>query len=77
MDNMLPLAVEAVKGVVKYSDNQEEIKSIREDALDRYVTEREAYKRYRATMVENGDPSQAALIEFAENPEEEDKEFKQ
>ena len=31
MDNPLPLAVEAVQGVVKYSDNQEEIKSIREN----------------------------------------------
>ena len=76
MDNPLPLAVEAVQGVVKYSDNQEEIKSIRENAFDRYVAEREAYERYRATMVANGDPSQAALIEFAENPEDEDKETK-
>ena len=57
MDNLLPLAVEAVQGVVKYSDNQEEIKSIRENAFDHYVAEREAYGRYRATMVENGDPS--------------------
>ena len=76
MDNLLPLEVEAVQGVVKHSDNQEEIKSIREDALDRYVAEREAYKRYRATMAANGDPSQAALIEFAENLEDEDKKSK-
>ena len=70
MDNPLPLAVEAVQGVVKYSDNQEEIKSMRENAFDRHVAEREAYERYLATMLENGDPSQAALIEFAENPED-------
>ena len=57
MDNPLPLAVEALQGVEKYSDNQEEIKSIRENAFDRYVAEREAYGRYCATMVENGDPS--------------------
>ena len=76
MDNPLPLAVKAVQGVVKYSDNQEEIKSIRENAFDRYVAEREAYERYRATMVANGDHSQAALIEFAENPKDEDKETK-
>ena len=57
MDNPLPLAVEALQGVEKYSDNQEEIKSIRENAFDHYVAEREAYGRYRATMVENGDPS--------------------
>ena len=44
--------------------------------LDRYVAEREAYERYRATMVANGDHSQAALIEFAENPKDEDKETK-
>ena len=60
MDNPLPLAVEAAQGVVKYSDNQEEIKSIREGALDRYVAEREAYERYRAALVANGDPGQAA-----------------
>ena len=50
MDNPLPLTVEAVQGVVKYSDNQEEIKSIRENAFDRYVAEREAYERYRAAL---------------------------
>ena len=76
MDNPLPLAVGAAQGVVKYSDKQEDIKSIREGALDRYLAEREAYERYRAALVANGDPSQAAVIEFAENPEDEDKETK-
>ncbi|MBG05931.1 MAG: hypothetical protein CMM59_17865 [Rhodospirillaceae bacterium] len=74
--NPLPLAVGAAQGVVQYSDNQEEIKSIREGALDRYVAEREAYERYRAALVANGEPSQAPVIEFAENPEDEDKEAK-
>lgn len=69
--NPLPLAVGATQGFVRYSDNQEDIKSIREGALDRYVTEREAYERYREALVQNGAPNKAPVIEFAEEDEKE------
>lgn len=69
--NPLPLAAGAAQGAVKYSDNQEEIKSIRESAIDRYVAEREAYERYRAAQVRDGEPGTTPVIEFAENPEDE------
>ena len=67
--NPLPLAVGAGQGFVRYSDNQQELKSIRESALDGYVAEREAYARYRAAQVNNGAPGAAPVIEFAENPD--------
>lgn len=71
--NPLPLVVGAGQGFVKYSDNEKEIKSIRESSLDGYVAEREAYSRYRAAQIRNGAPSAAPVIEFAENPEDEKK----
>lgn len=71
--NPLPLAVGAGQGFVKYSDNEKELKSIREGSLDGYVAEREAYSRYRASQIRNGAPSAAPVIEFAENPEDEKK----
>lgn len=69
--NPLPLAVGAGQGLVKYSDNEKEIKSIREGALDGYVAEREAYTRYRESQIRNGAIGPAPVIEFAENPEDE------
>ncbi len=49
--NALPLAVGAGQGLVRYSDNQEEIKSIRENAIDGYVAQREAYQSYREAQI--------------------------
>ena len=74
MDNPLPLAVEAVQGVVNIPTIRKRLN--RSIKCYRPLRCGKAYERYLATMVENGDSSQAALIEFAENPEDEDKETK-
>ena len=71
--NTLPVAVGAGQGFVKYSDNEKELKSIREGYLNGYLVEREAYPRYRTSQIRNGSTSATPVIEFAENQEEEKK----
>ena len=71
--NTLPLAVGAGQGFVKYSDNEKELKLIREGSLNGYLAERKAYPRYRASQIKNGSTSATPVIEFAENTEEEKK----
>ena len=44
--NSLPLAADAGQGLVEYSDNQEEIKSIRKNAIDGLVAQRETHQSY-------------------------------
>ena len=51
----MPLVGNAASGVVEYSDNQDTIKSIGANAIDRYVAEREAYEQNREYKVQNGD----------------------
>ncbi len=72
--NPLPLAVGAGQGLVRYSDNQEEIKSIRENAIDGYVAQREAYQSYREAQIRNGAPVPGPVIEFADNPDDDKQE---
>ena len=72
--NPLPLAVGAGQGLVRYTDNQEEIKSIRENAIDGYVAQREAYQSYREAQIRNGAPVPGPVIEFADNPDDDKQE---
>ncbi len=74
--NPLPLAVGAEQGLVRYSDNQEEIKSIRENAIDGYVAQREVYKSYREAQIRNGAPVPGPVIELAKNPDDDKQETK-
>jgi phospholipid-binding lipoprotein MlaA len=51
----MPLVGNAASGVVEYSNNQDTIKSVGANAIDRYVAEREAYEQNREYKVQNGD----------------------
>ena len=64
----------AGQGLVRYSDNQEEIKAIRENAIDGYVAQREAYQSYREAQIRNGAPVPGPVIEFADNPDDDKQE---
>ncbi len=74
--NPLPLAVGAGQGLVRYSDNQEEIKSIRENAIDGYVAQREVYKSYREAQIRNAAPVPRPMIELAKNADDDKQETK-
>jgi phospholipid-binding lipoprotein MlaA len=52
--NPLPLVGKAATGVVNYSDNQDTINGIGNNALDPYVAEREAYEQHRQYEISNG-----------------------
>jgi phospholipid-binding lipoprotein MlaA len=52
--NPLPLAGKAASGVITYSDNQDTINAIDNNALDPYIAEREAYEQHRNYEISNG-----------------------
>lgn len=52
----LPLAGKIAGSAVEYSVKQDAINAIGENALDRYVAEREAYEQNRAYKIKNGEP---------------------
>lgn len=68
--NPLPLAAKAASSGVSYSNNQDEIKSLTEGALDPYVVERNSYEQNRRYNVLNGVVSESDFPEFAEDEEE-------
>lgn len=66
--NPFPLAVQAAKGGVTYSDNQDTVKSLNDGAIDPYVAEREAYEQHRDYLVTNGESTEADFPTFASEP---------
>jgi ABC-type transporter lipoprotein component MlaA len=62
----MPLAGAAGEGVVHYSDRQEEIRELGQDAVDRYIVERNAFEQNRLFLIANGRITNAPEIEFAE-----------
>lgn len=50
----LPFAGKAAAAGVEYSDNQQTIRAISDDAIDPYIAERGAYERNREFVVDNG-----------------------
>ena len=68
--NRLSLAAGAGQGLVEYSDNQEEIKSIRKNAIDGYVAQRETHQNYQEAKILNAAPVPEPIIEFANNMQE-------
>mgnify|MGYP001174331704 CR=1 FL=1 len=70
--NRLSLAAGAGQGLVEYSDNQEEIKSIRKNLIDGYVAQRETRQNYQEAKILNAAPVPEPIIEFA-NTADDDK----
>ena len=68
--NRLSLAAGAGQGLVEYSDNQEEIKSIRKNAIDGYVAQRETHQDYQEAKILNAAPVSEPMIESADNPDD-------
>ena len=62
----MPLAGSAGQGVVQYSDQQEEIRELGKDAVDRYIVERNAYEQNRLHLIANGKITDAPEFEFVE-----------
>jgi len=52
--NPLPLVAKAASSGVNYSNNQDEIKSVTEGALDPYIVERDSFEQNRRYKVKNG-----------------------
>tara|TARA_B100000676_G_C17698513_1_gene639992 strand:- start:290 stop:619 length:330 start_codon:yes stop_codon:yes gene_type:complete len=69
----LPLAADASQGLVEYSDNQEETKSIRKNAIDGYVAQRETHQSYQEAKTLNAAPVTERMIEFADNPDDDER----
>ena len=68
----MPLAADASQGLVEDSDNQEETKSIRKNAIDGYVAQRETRQNYQEAKILNAAPVPEPIIEFA-NTADDDK----
>ena len=64
--NPIPLAGSAGQGVVQYSDQQEQIRELGKDAIDRYIVERNAFEQNRLHRIANGEITDGPEIEFAE-----------
>jgi len=65
--NPLPLAAKAASSGVNYSNNQDEIKSATEGALDPYIVERNSFEQNRRYKVENGVAPLPDFPAFAED----------
>ena len=52
--NPLPAAAAVASGGVEYSDKQDSVKAIGENAIDPYVAERDAYEQHRQFVINNG-----------------------
>jgi ABC-type transporter lipoprotein component MlaA len=63
----LPLAAKAASSGVNYSNNQDEIKSVTEGALDSYIVERDSFEQNRRYKVENGVAPLSAFPELTED----------
>ncbi len=50
----LPIAGKVAAGGVEYSDNQETVRAISDDAVDPYIAERNTYERHREFVIDNG-----------------------
>ena len=68
--NRLPLAAGAGQVLVEYSDNQEEIKSIRKNVIDGYVAQRVTHQDYQEAKILNAAPVPEPMVEFADNKPE-------
>lgn len=66
----LPVAAGMATAVIRYSDNQDDIRALREGALDQYTAEKEAYTSYREAQIRNGALGPVPVIEFAESPQD-------
>ena len=72
--NSLALAIYAGQGLVEYSDNQEEIKSIRKNMIDGYVAQREPHQNYQEAKTLNAAPVPEPIIEFADTADDDKQE---
>ena len=52
--NPLPLAGSVAAGGVEYSDKQDAVKAIGDDAVDPYIAERDSYEQNRQFVINNG-----------------------
>ncbi len=68
--NPLPLAAKAASSGVSYSNNQEDIQTLTEGALDPYVVERDTYEQNRRYKVLNGVVPESDFPVFAEDEKE-------
>jgi phospholipid-binding lipoprotein MlaA len=60
--NPLPIAATVATGTVEYSDQQDAVKAVSDNAIDAYVAERDGYQQNRQFVINNGQQVEIPVI---------------